>query len=217
MSYVFLDESGQFTKHNHEEYFVVASFTVGDPRRTEKSFRSWCRTRFPKKMRGQSEIKWSSTHINEDLRLRTLKYISNLDIRIRYSFLLRKNIPSEYNHKGKIKSGLLYASVIGETLEMYLPIEEKEFRVFCDKRHLKNITEADFKKMLASHMLPNLSKGAVFQIEMKDSTSDANIQIADWVVGALAWYLEKKPLGESCFTILKNNLLGEGKELFKNS
>ena len=71
MAFIFIDESGQFTKHNHEEYFVVASFTVGVPRRTEKSFRSWCKSRFPKKMRGQSEIKWSATGIDDKLRLKT--------------------------------------------------------------------------------------------------------------------------------------------------
>lgn len=216
MPHIFLDESGQFTKHNHEEYFVVGSFTVGNPRRTQKSFRGWCKSHFPKKMRGQSEIKWSATGIDRELRLKTLRFIASLDVRIRFSFLLRNNIPEQYNLKGKIESGLLYTNVIGETLEMYLPIEEKEFRVFCDRRHLKGMKESDFKRILASHMLPNLPKGAIVQIEMKDSTSDANIQIADWVAGALAWYLEKKADGEEYYKILKNNILGEGKELFQS-
>jgi len=41
-----------------------------------------------------------------------------------------------------------------------------------------------------------------------------NIQIADWIAGALARYLEKGRLGEKCFKILKENIIGEGKELF---
>jgi len=36
MAYIFLDESGQFTKRPNEKYFVVGSFTIGNPRRTEK-------------------------------------------------------------------------------------------------------------------------------------------------------------------------------------
>lgn len=214
MPFIYLDESGQFTKHNHDEYFVIGSFTVGDPRRTQKSFRGWCKDHFPRKMKGQSEIKWSATGISQELRLKTLKYIAKLDVRIRFSYVLSSNIPDRFNHKGKIESGLLYTSVIGETLEMYLPIDDKEFRVFCDRRHLKGMKESDFKRTLTSHMLPNLPKGAVVQIEMKDSTTDPNIQIADWVAGALAWYLEKKPGGEDYYKILKNNILGEVKELF---
>ncbi len=89
--YIFLDESGQFAKHDHEEYFIVGSFTVGDQRRTGKAFHAWFHTKFPRKMRTQSEIKWSAGGIDDDLRLRTLKYIAKLDVRIRYGFLLRKN------------------------------------------------------------------------------------------------------------------------------
>jgi hypothetical protein len=101
MPYIFLDESGQFTKHNNERYFVVGSFTVGNPRRTEKQ-------------------------------------------------------------------------------------------------------------------LPQLPQGSLVQIEMIDSASNPNIQIADWISGALARYLEEKNLGNDCYQILKNNLLSEGKELFKD-
>ena len=42
----------------------------------------------------------------------------------------------------------------------------------------------------------------------------ANIQIADWISGAYAHYLEKKPLGEHFFRIIKDNIRGET-ELFK--
>lgn len=49
---------------------------------------------------------------------------------------------------------------------------------------------------------------------MIDSTANVNIQIADWISGALARYLEKGSLGEDCFKILKNNFLDSGKEFF---
>jgi len=61
-----------------------------------------------------------------------------------------------------------------------------------------------------------LPQKSVIQIEMVDSTANTNIQIADWITGALAWFLENKHLGNECYQILKNNLLGEGKELFKD-
>jgi hypothetical protein len=212
--YIFLDESGQFTKHNNEEYFVVASFTVGDPIRTAKKFRSWVRSRFPAKMNTQSEIKWSATGVDEKLRLKTLRFISTLDVRIRYTFLLRSNIPYTYRNKHGLESGLLYTHIIANALEEYLPIDEKQFFVFCDHRHLKKMSGSDFRRILESRLLIQMPLDSLVQVKMVDSATNVNIQIADWIVGALAWHLEGHSLGAECFKILKNNLLGTGKELF---
>lgn len=216
MPHIFLDESGQFTKYKDEKYFVIGTFTIGNPRRTEKQFRSWQRTKFPRKLRHQPEIKFSEININDNLRLKTLKFISDLDVRIHYSYLLKRNIPDEYRKKDRLKSGLLYTNIVGETLEMYLPISDREFRVFCDKRHLKGIKRSEFKRILEARLYSQLPSKAVIQIEMIDSAANPNIQIADWISGAIAWYLENKHLGEECYRILKNNLLGEGKESFKD-
>lgn len=212
--YIFLDESGQFTKHNHEEYFVIGSFTVGDPRRTAKGLRVFYKKHFPKKMQNQSEIKWSATGISDKLRLKTLKHISKLDVRIKYIYLLRTNIPTEYRKEDKFKDGLLYTNVVGELLDMYLPTADGDFRVFCDQRKLSGMTSADFKRVIKARMLPNLPKDSIVQIETLDSVGNINIQIADWISGAIARYLEKGPLGEECYSILKGNIIGEGKELF---
>ncbi len=214
MPHIFLDESGQFSSHSHENYFIVASFTVGDIRRTAKGFRAWCRGHFPRKMRDQSEIKWSSTRYPDELRLKTLREISKLDVRIRFAYLLHRNIPADYHHKNKLQSGLLYTNIVGEILTSYLPTTDKEFRVFCDRRRLSGMSETEFKEVLKARLLPALPKGVVLQIEMVDSAAVVNIQIADWIAGALARYLEKGKLGEECFKILKENIIGEGKELF---
>ncbi len=216
MAYIYIDESGQFTKNSKEKYFVIGSFTVGDPSRTEKRFKSWQRSRFPRKMSTQPEIKFSDVKITHALRLATLRYISELDVRIRYVFLKNKNIPDEYNHNGKIKSGQLYTQIIGEALENYLPINEPEFRVFCDERHLKGVTRIQFKELIKTRLLPLLPAKSLIQIEMKDSTQCANIQIADWVTGALAHFIEEKPFGKDYFSTIKNNIIGEGQELFKD-
>src|SRR5271157_1980340 len=100
---IFLDESGQFVRKDHEKYFVVGSFTVGDPRRTKKQIRSFFRSRYPKKQRNLPEIKFSSSGIDDRLRLRTLKHISELDVRIKYAFLKRENIPVDFRQAGGIK------------------------------------------------------------------------------------------------------------------
>ncbi|MFA5434264.1 MAG: DUF3800 domain-containing protein, partial [Candidatus Paceibacterota bacterium] len=126
------------------------------------------------------------------------------------------NIPMDYIKKGGLQSGLLYTNIIGEVLEMYLPCTDKEFRVFCDQRHLKGMKRSDFKKILIARLLPQLPKGTILQIEMIDSTSNRNIQIVDWICGSIAGYLEGKRLGREYYQIIANNILGEGKELFEN-
>lgn len=213
---IFLDETGQFTKNDHEKYFLIGSFTTGDPRRTEKRFRSWQHDHFPRKMRHLTEVKFSNPDIDEKLRLKTLKEIAVLDVRIRYSFIKRQNIPLQFRYKGVVKTGHLYAEIVFKTLERYLPITDKEFRVFCDQRHLKGLKRSEFKSLLASRLLPKLPQKPIIQIEMINSASNANIQIADWISGALGWYYNEKELGKECWEILRNNLLDQGEELFKN-
>ena len=175
--YIFLDESGQFTKHDNEQYFVIGSFTVGDQGITAKAFRQWFRTKFPKKMRGQSEVKWSATGITDDLRLRTLKHIASLDITIRYGFLLRSNIPKDYkNKKDKIESGILYTNIVAEVLEGYLPTDDKEIYIFCDKRSLKGLTKSQFEKAIRSKLLPLCSPNTIIKVEMIDSIDNIVIE-----------------------------------------
>lgn len=214
--HIFLDESGNFKKHDHQEYFVIGSFTVGDQRRTDKAIRKWFHTKFPRVMRNQSEIKWSATGLSDDLRVRTIRHIAKLDVRIKYGFLLRNNIPSHFiNKKNKIDAGILYTNIVGEVLEQYLPTDDKEIHIFCDQRHLKGMTRQQFESAIGAHLLPFCSDGTLIQVEMIDSTSNGNMQIVDWISGALARYLEKGNLGEEYFKILKNNFTSEGKEFFK--
>ncbi|MFA6554382.1 MAG: DUF3800 domain-containing protein [Candidatus Paceibacterota bacterium] len=215
MVYIFLDESGQFTKRDNKNYFVIASVSIEEPKITAKRFRAWCRSHFPVKMRDLNEIKWSNTGISDDLRLKMLRELSRLDIHIRFVYVFNKNIPKDYIHKNKLRSGLLYTNIVGELLASYLPTDDKEFRIFCDRRRLGGMSESEFKESLRAYLLLSLSKDVVLQIEMVDSISMANVQIADWVVGALARYLEGGYFGEEFFKILQRNIIDEGRELFK--
>jgi len=217
MPTIFVDESGTFKECKDERFFVIASFTVGEPRRTAKRFQSWCKAKFPKKMRGLSEIKYSQAGISDELRIRTLEYISNLDVRIRFAYLKCENIPLEYVKKGDIQSGSLYTQVLGEALEQYFPIADEWFFVICDQRRLKGVPNVQFKQNLTARILANVPANTAVRVDRVDSVGDRNIQIVDWIAGALAAYLNEKPLGERCMSILKQNIIGEGRELFKKS
>lgn len=79
--FIFLDESGNLTRGNGE-HFIVGSFTVGDPARIARAFRRWQRTKFPRKVKDQPEVKFNDSHINEELREKTVKFLAKQDIRI---------------------------------------------------------------------------------------------------------------------------------------
>jgi len=215
MLIVFVDESGTFLPCNGQAHFVIGSFTVGDPKRTAKSFRSWQNNKFPKRKRGQNEVKFSETGLTDDLRIRTVKYISSLDVRIRYGYLRCERLPSASYDDAGLREGYLYTQILGEILESYFPITEPLFIVRCDQRQLKGLKKKEFVEILRARLLPIAPAGTVIDIKQVDSTTDANIQIADWIVGALAAHLNGKPLGTKYFEILKANIIGNPTELFK--
>lgn len=213
--HIFLDESGSLTGKNGR-YFIVGSYTVGDPRRIGKAFRKWQNSKFPRKVKTQPEVKFNDSHLSDELRTRTLKFLAKQDVRIFYTYLKDNNIPAQYKAKDRsIKTGLLYREIIGDTLELYLPIIESEFRVFRDQRILKGVILSEFNEHLIARLLPLLPAKTLIQIQAMDSTSSPQIQVADWICGALARYHEQKPLGEDFYKILKNNIV-KAKELFSH-
>ncbi len=215
MSYIFMDESGQFTKRSNEPTFVLASFITNNPRNLTKKFRSWQRSKFPRVMRDQSEIKFSDEAIQKNLRIKTIAFIAKLNIKVHYVYLRSENIPLNYWEKNKLKSGELYTHVVEENLKIYASNASHEFRVLCDQRNLRGITRMMFYEMLTHDLISLLPSNTRIQIEMKDSTSNVNIQIADWIAGAIAAYYNNKSCGEIYFRLLQESFASSGKELFR--
>lgn len=213
--YVYLDESGNLTGKSGK-YFIVGSYTVGDPRRIGNSFRKWKTSKFPRKLKDQAEIKFNDPHIGDELRLKTIRYLAKQDIRIFYTYLKRKNIPEEYRKKGRINEpGLLYAEIVRATLELYLPATEPEFSVVRDQKTLERMSVQRFHETLKTSLLPKLPPKTLLNIQAVDSTTSPQVQVADWICGALARYHEDKPLGEKLYAALKRNIV-EKRELFSD-
>ncbi|KKR72363.1 MAG: hypothetical protein UU81_C0018G0011 [Microgenomates group bacterium GW2011_GWC1_41_8] len=213
--HIFLDESGTLTKSDGT-YFIVGSFTVGDPRRIAKAFRKWQQNKFPRRLKRESEVKFNNTSLDDILRFKTLQLLVKQDIRIFYTFLKKRNIPEEYMKKGKVvETGLLYAEVVASTLELYPTPSENEFRVIRDQRTLKGVNVKRFGEILTVRLLPNLPAKVLFQVQAVDSTTSPLVQVADWICGALARYREEKPFGEEFYSVLKGNIVEE-KELFSD-
>lgn len=211
--HIFIDESGNFTD-GKDTYFIVGGFITGDPKRTGKEFRKWQHKKFPKKLRYKTEVKFSDTGLDEDLRLKTLQYLAKQDIRIFYTFLTDSNIPLEYRKK-RLESGLLYTEIVVQTLHLLLPTRDLQFRVFRDKRKLKGLTNRRFNKILRVSLLPSLPAKTLIQIEALDSSSHPNIQIADWICGALHRWHNKGENAKQYHTTLKNSIIAS-QELFEN-
>ncbi len=213
--FIYLDESGNLTKGNGK-YFIVATFTIGNPQRIVNAFRRWQHAKFPKKLRGQAEVKFNDAHITDELRKKTITYIAKQDVRIFYTYLKITNIPVEYRKKGKVfASGLLYAEIVRATLELYLPMTEPHFIVIRDKRTLKGMSPANFHEKLKISLLPILPPKTLFHIQAVDSTTSPQVQVADWICGAFARFHENKIEGKTFYEKLKNNIVSE-KELFSD-
>jgi len=163
--YVYLDETGNLIKGNGK-YFIVATYTVGDPQRIANAFRRWQHSKFPRKLRDQSEVKFNDAHLIDDLRKKTILYLAKQDIRIFYTFLQITNIPKEYRKKGKVhESGLLYAEIVRATLELYLPLTESQFIVIRDQRTLKSMSPTEFHERLKLSLLPTLPQKIMFHAQ----------------------------------------------------
>ncbi len=202
--YIFLDESGQLNKNSKERYFVIGSFSVKDPRKTSKAFRNWINSKFPKKIRNQVEVKWSQAGIDKYLRLKTIKFLSSLEIEIVFGYVLKKNIPFKYFKNNKLQSGYLYTYLASLVLEQYFPVNSGSLSIYCDARSLSKMSKKDFNYYISTHLQNLTHKNMKIDVQMIDSTSNINIQIADWLCGAMFKTLEQNALGHEYYNLLKN-------------
>lgn len=130
--YIFIDESGHISTSNTDTVFVLGSFATNEYINIEKKIKSWFYNKYPKKFRSQSEIKWSSD-IKDDLRLKTLKYITNLNIDISYAYLTKKDIYKHYSKNKKIYIEKLYIDLLINLLKQYNLENKIIIYIYCDR------------------------------------------------------------------------------------
>lgn len=210
---ILIDETGNLTG-GPNKYFIVGSYATNHPKQIHNAYRRFQKSKFPRVLKHLTEVKFTNRALTDKLRLNLLTELMRQDIRIFYTYFLTKNIPLKYRKKQRIvKPGLLYTQVVGDTLELYLPTAEREFRVLRDHRALGGMSKEEFKEIIETRLLPQLPKGAICSIQPLGSENSI-IQVADWICGALARYYEKKRNGKKFYTVLKNSIV-KGEELFK--
>ena len=209
----YLDETGNLL-NSSERYFIVATFTSNEPSKLAKAFRKWQKNKFPKQLKNKAEVKFNNPTLDDTIRLKTIQHFVEQGIHIFYSYLAIKNIPVTYRRKNKVHdTGKLYLEIVASTLDLQLPLTTNEFRVIRDQRTTKGMSNTEFNEALKIRLLPKLPAKTPVHIDIVDSTASPQVQIADWICGALARYYEKKRSGEKFFELLKPALL-KGEELF---
>jgi len=213
--YIFFDESGNF-QGDKEKLFIVGGFITGNQRITAKAFRKWQHSKFTnKKLQYRTEVKFTDTRLTDKLRAQTLLYLTQQNIRIVYTFLKAENIPLEFRKKSTIESGRLYTEIIAKTLDIIFPSAESKVILNLDHRSLKKVSQKEFKEALRLHLLLKLPKKASVYVNTVDSATDSNIQIADWICGALYRYHTKRKFGKEFYKILHSSITAS-EELFKD-
>lgn len=179
--FVFLDEAGNF-RGNKDRYFVLAAFVTGNPRATRKCFLKAKRTKLPRKYRHYTELKFSDRVIPARFKKHVLRQLAKEDIWI-YALLFDKNnMPAELLGHSE---GLTYCRLVGQLLELCPLAEASAIHVFLDRRHLKGLSRHEFNANLKAHLAFRLGPQVRLEIQHVDSTTNVNIQLADFVCGAI--------------------------------
>lgn len=110
--YIFIDESGHMSTSGTDTIFVLGSFATDDQVDSEKKIKSWFRIKYPKRFKLQPEIKWSSSDIKDNLRLKTLQYIKDMKIDISYSHVTKKDIYKYSSKNKKINTEKIYIDLL---------------------------------------------------------------------------------------------------------
>lgn len=178
--FIYVDEAGNFSGKQHT-HFVLAAFTTDAPRVTHKAFTATKQTKLSKRFRSYAEIKFSDAKIPRSFKIKALKRVCAENIGIYALILHKENIPKDLRGR---KEGLFYCHRVGELLQLCPLASITQARVFLDRRRLKGLTRKNFDTELRTYLAARLTAKTSIVIEHVDSTTNVNVQIADFIAGA---------------------------------
>jgi hypothetical protein len=189
--YIYADEAGNFSG-KRDAHFVLAAFSTDTPRATRKVFLTTRQTKLPKRFRSYAEVRFSDVNVPRSFKIKVLERLCAEDIGVYALILHKEGMPA--NLRGR-EEGLFYCRLVGELLELS-PVESAtQVRVLLDRRRLKNLTREQFNADLQAR-LAKVAPNVRIEIEHIDSTTNVNIQIADFIAGA---FFQKYERGDDEF------------------
>lgn len=203
--HVFVDEVANF-RGGRDRYCIFTAFTTHQPRVTRKCFIRAKQTKLPRKYRHYTEIKFSDRVISAQFKKHVLRQLSQEEIRIYSLVFARDNLPGVLQQQA---DRLIYCDLIGRLLELCPLAESQEVYLFLDSRNLKGLTRREFDMDLRKRLLPQLRKGARLEIQHIDSTTNVNIQVADFLCGAVFQKYERGNL--EYYTLIADRISAEEK------
>lgn len=179
--YIYIDESGDFGSiKKSKKYFLIALVASKSNRQFDIFMRRVKSRKLSKKQRKVTELKG---HLASKSFLKYFySHLQKLDFKIVAAILDKKEIPVQL----KKEEGIIYLQMLEQGLEPLLKQSADKFSITIDRRHYRKITKEAFNLSLKNFLLFNHRLKVPITIHHLDSTTNRNIQFADFITYAFS-------------------------------
>jgi hypothetical protein len=179
--YVFVDEAGNL-RADRDRYSVLVAFVTEQPKATRKCFVRAKQTKLPRQYQHYAELKFSDRVIPDDFKKHVLRQVARNEIRIYVLVVAKEYLASNFSGQAE---GMIYCHLVTRLLESCHLAESDEVYLFLDRRSLGGLTRQEFDARLRRQLLTRLRERARLEIQHPDSTTSVNIQVVDFLCGAV--------------------------------
>lgn len=205
MKYVFIDESGDLSKHG-SRYFITTAVATEDPDKVRKIMKRFRERRLKKSLKERSEIKANNS--TPEIRKYILEQLMRCECEIYVIATEKSKILSKFDSAQDKFYHFLCKLLLGIATK-----DNSKTVVIIDLKDTNRIIKINFKNYIEWSFK---SKGKSVDFNQVVSHSDNGLQIADFV----AWAVHRKFNSgeEDYFNIIKSRIKNIDKmEMWKNS
>ena len=177
--YIYIDESGDFGSiKKSSKYFLIALVTSRDNRQFDIFMRRLRSRKLPKKERKLPELK--ATLATKSFPKYFYSHLKELDFKVVAVTLDKKDIPSHLRKE----EGIIYLRMIEQGLVPLVKQKSNNYLITIDRKHFKKMSKEAFNLALKDFLLVEQHLKVPVTIHQIDSTTNRNIQFADFMVYA---------------------------------
>lgn len=181
MYYIYLDEAYNLTPGAKNQFIILGGFGTSEPKRVANAHKKIRKLVLKQKQLG-TEIKSFDRLAVEKLIPKIFKTLKDIDVVIYIIYQDKKVIPRQYYYKEKLNYERLYLEMLTILLRDEWKLKgQKQITVTADTFKTKMDKEKIIEKVLLS--LKEQYPEKHFGLQFSDSTSDLNLQVADFIVG----------------------------------